>query len=61
MRYYSDQHFLKFYLQDGGENQLGTKIRYCHPMYILVISVRPIIMSTSTGPIFTKFAGLVEL
>ena len=27
---------------------------------ILVISVRPII-STSTGPIFTKFAGLVEL
>ena len=28
--------------------------------YILVISIRPII-STSTGPIFTKFAGFVEL
>jgi len=28
--------------------------------YILVIAVRPII-STSTGPIFTKFAGLVQL
>jgi len=28
--------------------------------YLLVIFFRPII-STSTGPIFTKFAGLVEL
>ena len=36
-RYFSNQHFSEFYLQDGGENRLayryGTKSRHCHPVY----------------------------
>jgi len=29
----SNKHFSEFYPQHGGENQLGTKLRHCHPMY----------------------------
>jgi len=38
----------------------GEGLRFAVVLYILVIFVRPII-STSTGSIFTKFAGLVDL
>jgi len=43
-------------------NENRTKVHNVLLLFknILVISVRPII-STSTGQIFTKFAGLVEL
>jgi len=35
-RYHSDRHFLEFYLQDGGKNQLAliwNEITSFHPMY----------------------------
>jgi len=33
-RYHSEKHLSEFYPQDGGENQLASKLRHCHPMYI---------------------------
>jgi len=57
-RYDSEKHLPEFYPQDGGESQLASKLRHCYPVYN--DSVRPIIW-TSTRPIFTQFAEMVEL
>ena len=32
-RYHSEKHISEFYPQDGGESQLASKLRHCHPMY----------------------------
>ena len=34
-RYQSEKHLSEFYPQDGGESQLASKLRHCHPMYNL--------------------------
>ena len=36
-RYYSEKHLAEFYPQDGGESQLASKLRHCHPRYWLSI------------------------
>jgi len=32
-QYHSEKHLSEFYPQDGGESQLASKLRHCHPMY----------------------------
>jgi len=32
-RYHSGKRLSEFYPQDGGESQLASKLRHCHPMY----------------------------
>jgi len=35
-RYYTEKHLSEFYPQDGGENQLASKLRHCHPTCFLI-------------------------
>jgi len=37
-RYHSEKHLSEFYPQHGGESQLASKLRHCHP---IAIPVRP--------------------
>ena len=34
-RYYSEKHLSEYCPQDGGESQLASKLRHCHPVYSL--------------------------
>ena len=33
-RYHSEKHVSEFYPQDGGESQLASKLRHCHPRLV---------------------------
>jgi len=32
-QYHSEKHLPEFYPQDGGESQMASKLRRCHPVY----------------------------
>jgi len=34
-RYHGEKHLSEFYPHDGGESQVASKLRHCHPMYTL--------------------------
>ena len=57
-RYHSEKRLSEFYPQDGGESQLVLKLRYCHPMNGLRVSVCAGSSSPSLGRRQASYFGL---
>ena len=55
-RYHSEIHLSEFYPQDGGESQLASKLRHCHPMYMV-----PWAQPQSPSKILIGSAALAQL
>jgi len=57
--HHSEKHFSEFYPQHGGESQLASKLRHCHPMYILTAYHK--LISTRTNPTETRWHCLYTM
>jgi len=43
-QYHSQNHLSEVYPQDGGESQLASKLRHCHPTYGIMRHMRTLLL-----------------
>jgi len=61
-RYYIEKHLSEFYPQDGGESQLASKLRHCHPICIgLHVIFKPKKFVKVASHTFTRVRFLISL
>ena len=56
--YDSEKHLSEFYPQEGGESQLASKLRHCHPMYSVRAQKR---FTASSNIVFCNVSAVAGL